>query len=90
MADAGPQMTAAEWIAHFADELPTGSAGVPSAEEQRLILELSRIAAHSSERIAAPIASYMVGTAVASLSAEERADRIRRLVEEQEKQASRS
>jgi hypothetical protein len=86
MADADAQVTAAEWITRFADELPTGRAGVPSAEEQRLILELSRIAAHSSERIAAPIASYMVGAAVASLNAEERAVRIRRLVSELEKQ----
>ena len=86
MADADAQMTAAEWIARFAEQLPTGGASVPSADEQRLILELSRIAAHSSERIAAPIASYMVGAAFAPLSAGERADRISLLVAELEGQ----
>ena len=80
MTDSG-QPTAGEWLEMFAHALPAGTQAVPDAEEQRLILDLSRIAAHASERIAAPIASYMVGVAFASLSRTDRASAIRRLID---------
>jgi hypothetical protein len=84
VAERSGQPTAQEWIAGFADKLPADSGGVPAAEEQSLILALSRIAAHASERIAAPIASYMVGVALASRDTDSRVIEIRRLVEELE------
>ena len=51
-------MTAQEWLEAFAAEI-----GVPAPDEETTgeLLELAATAAHSSERIAAPIACYMVG-----------------------------
>lgn len=49
-----------EWIARFAQE-----AGIPSPDEAQVekLLRLAAVAAHSSERIAAPIACWIAGTA---------------------------
>ena len=89
MAEGSERPTAQEWIAGFADQLPAGSGGVPATEEQRLILELSRVAAHGSERIAAPIASYMVGMALAQRDTGSRLTELRRLIETLEDAAER-
>jgi hypothetical protein len=51
-------MTADEWIAAFAAEI---GAEAPGEKEVAELLELAATAAHSSERIAAPIACYMAG-----------------------------
>ncbi|MCB0866119.1 MAG: hypothetical protein KDB58_10425 [Solirubrobacterales bacterium] len=60
MAEAGPSPTAEEWIEAFAN-----AAGVdpPSAEQVRGLLELASVAAHSSERRAAPIACWIAAAA---------------------------
>lgn len=51
-------MTAEEWIAAFAAEI----GAEPLTEEQvGELLELAAEAAHSSERIAAPLACYLAG-----------------------------
>jgi hypothetical protein len=76
----GDQPSAHEWIPSFAERLLGDRDALPTAEEQRLILELSRIAAHASERIAAPIVSYMVGLALAGSAPASREERIARLV----------
>ncbi len=49
-----------EWIAAFATQL-----GVDAPDDATIdaLLELAGIAAHASERIAAPIACYLVGHA---------------------------
>lgn len=52
-------MTAQEWIAAFADEIGVAA---PTEAEVDEILRLAAIAAHASERIAAPIACYLAGT----------------------------
>jgi len=54
-----PAVTATEWLAAFSSEL-----GVPAPDEATVttLLELAGVAAHSSERIAAPIACYLLGT----------------------------
>ena len=51
-------MTRDEWIARFAER-----AGVPapSAAEVEVLLDLAAVAAHSSERTAAPIACWIAG-----------------------------
>ena len=51
-------MTAQEWLEAFAAGI-----GVPAPDEETTgeLLELAATAAHSSERIAAPIACYMLG-----------------------------
>ena len=53
-------MTAEEWIESFATEL--GSSPPTEAEIGKL-LKLAAVAAHSSERIAAPIACWIAGAA---------------------------
>jgi hypothetical protein len=52
--------TAAEWIAAFAAELGVDP---PDAGTVDTLLELAGTAAHSSERVAAPIACWLVGVA---------------------------
>ena len=52
-------MTAAEWIAAFCHEI-----GAPPPDERRTeeILRLAAVAAHASERTAAPVACWVAGT----------------------------
>jgi hypothetical protein len=52
--------TGTEWIARFAAQL-----GVEAPDEAtvEILLDLAGVAAHSSERVAAPIACYLVGQA---------------------------
>jgi hypothetical protein len=57
-------LNAREWIDAFAAEL---GADPPSDEELNAILDLAAVAAHSSERIAAPVACWVGGRAGASL-----------------------
>lgn len=51
-------MTGNEWIDRFAAALGTEA---PDAATIEMLLDLAGAAAHSSERIAAPIACYLVG-----------------------------
>jgi hypothetical protein len=51
-------MTADQWIAGFAAGI---GAEPPSESEVAEILDLAAVAAHASERIAAPIACWMAG-----------------------------
>jgi hypothetical protein len=55
-----PAVTAQEWIAAFAAEL---AVPVPDAETTDGLLALAAAAAHQSERMAAPLACYLVGLA---------------------------
>jgi Domain of unknown function (DUF6457) len=57
-------MNAREWIDAFAAEI---GAEPPSADEIKQILDIAAVAAHSSERIAAPVACWVGGAAGASL-----------------------
>jgi Domain of unknown function (DUF6457) len=58
-------LTADEWIAAFASEV---GAREPDEETTAELLELAATAAHSSERIAAPIACYIAGVTGAPVS----------------------
>lgn len=58
-------MTAEEWVEQFAKE---NGAERPSQEEFDQILELAAVAAHASERIAAPVACWIAGRAGAPLA----------------------
>ena len=53
-------MTGAEWIAAWAAKI---GAEAPDPATVETLLELAGVAAHASERIAAPIACYLVGRA---------------------------
>lgn len=57
-------MNAREWIDDFASQI---GAEPPTNDEIKQILDLAAVAAHSSERIAAPIACWLGGKTGASL-----------------------
>jgi hypothetical protein len=53
-------MNAKEWITAYAEELGTTP---PSTEEFKLLLDLAGVAAHSSERVAAPVSCWVAANA---------------------------
>jgi hypothetical protein len=53
-------MTSREWIAAFAEKL---GLAVPDEATIDALLEIAGVAAHASERVAAPIACYLIGKA---------------------------
>jgi len=57
-------MTAQEWIEAFAREL---GAQPPSDDEFNAMLDLAAVAAHDSERVAAPVACWIGGASGRSL-----------------------
>jgi hypothetical protein len=65
--------TAQQWLADYAAKLGVPT---PSQEEIDAVLALAGVAAHASERIAAPVASWMAAGAGVSL------DEARRLADE--------
>ena len=74
-------MTLAQWLEQLRAELGDDPRLALSAEEERLLLDLARIAAHSSERISAPLTTFLAGVALADLPSPERQERLRRLTE---------
>ncbi len=52
--------TGREWITAFAEQIGVDA---PDDATIEVLLELAGVAAHGSERIAAPIACYLVGRA---------------------------
>lgn len=87
-------MEADTWFALLLAALPAhpdadasaAPAHVTDAERDAL-LDLARVAAHTSERWTAPISTFLAGIAYASLPAEERADTLRALVDRLESDA---
>jgi hypothetical protein len=57
-------VNANEWLAAYADKLGTDP---PTKEEFKGVLDLAAEAAHSSERISAPIACWLAARAGVSL-----------------------
>lgn len=53
-------MNAREWIDDFAQRLGTDP---PSAEEWSTLLDMAGVAAHASERVAAPVACWVAAKA---------------------------
>ena len=51
-------MTAQEWIREFAKEV---DADPPGEDQMEAILKLAAVAAHASERTAAPMACWLAG-----------------------------
>ncbi len=67
------------WLALLGSQ--PGMPGVAiDREAERALLDLTRVAAHRSERIAGPITAYLVGLALADVRPADRAARIRTLV----------
>ena len=74
-------MTLAEWLDRLRTELGSDPRLVLSAGEERLLLDLARVAAHSSERVAAPLTTFLAGVALGELPPAEREERLRALTE---------
>jgi hypothetical protein len=53
-------MNAPDWLAAFAEKLGTDP---PTKDELKEVLDLAAVAAHSSERIAAPVACWVAARA---------------------------
>ena len=53
-------MNAPDWLAAYADKLGTDA---PTKEELKAVLDLAAEAAHSSERVAAPVACWVAARA---------------------------
>lgn len=60
MTEPSASRTGADWLADFAERVGVAA---PDAETMETLLDLAGVAAHASERIAAPIACWMVGQA---------------------------
>jgi hypothetical protein len=54
------RMNAREWIAAFAERLGTEA---PTNQEWSALLELAGVAAHASERVAAPVSCWVAARA---------------------------
>lgn len=65
-------MTADAWLATFADALGVAA---PEADVVERLLEIAGVAAHASERIAAPVACYLVGLSGSDLASADAAAR---------------
>ena len=74
-------MTLAEWLEQLRAELGDDPRLALSAEEERILLDLARISAHSSERISAPLTTFLAGVALGDLPPAERQERLRALTE---------
>jgi Domain of unknown function (DUF6457) len=61
-----PRMNANDWLRAFAEKLGTTA---PTTEEFKAILDLAAEAAHASERVAAPAATWLAARAGADISA---------------------
>lgn len=87
-------MEAETWFAQLLAALPADPdvdapavpAHVTDAERDAL-LDLARVAAHTSERWTAPVSTFLAGIAYASVPADERADKLRALVDRIESDA---
>lgn len=64
------------WLERLGALLPPGTLDEVGPAEHAALLDLARIAAHHSERRAAPISTYLVGLAFAELPRAERLERI--------------
>jgi hypothetical protein len=80
-------MTLGEWLDAVRAQLGASDPRLAlTADEERVLLDLARVAAHSSERIAAPLTTFLAGVALADVPPGERAERLRTLVAELERE----
>ena len=78
--DAGRTISLDAWLERLREQLPDGATLAISPPEVTALLDLARVAAHTSERIAAPLSTFLAGVAFASLPGDARAARIAQLV----------
>lgn len=69
-----------EWIERLRTALGSADPGIELGPEERAaILELTRVAAHASQRVAAPFTAFLVGAALDDLAEPARIERLRAL-----------
>jgi hypothetical protein len=68
-----------DWFAQLTAALP-GAVGGVGEEERIALLDLARVAAHTSERWTAPVTTFLVGLAYADAPADRRVAALRELV----------
>lgn len=71
-------------LARLRATMPGGQLA-PTDAEREALLDLARVAAHASERWAAPLATFLAGCAYAELPAPERARALQALVADLER-----
>jgi hypothetical protein len=64
MGDTVDTMSVDAWLARLMAELPELQQASLSADERTALLDLARVAAHRSERIAAPLTTFLLGLAL--------------------------
>jgi hypothetical protein len=79
-----PPVGVNEWLGRVREALGSAPNLTLTSAERRLLLDLARIAAHASERVAAPLSTYLAGVALAGLAPEERTARLERIIREVE------
>jgi hypothetical protein len=68
-----------DWFAQLLNALP-GEARPVTEDERVALLDLARVAAHTSERWTAPVSTFLIGLAYADATPSERAAEVRELV----------
>jgi hypothetical protein len=53
-------MNAPDWLAAYAEKIGVPA---PTTDELKVVLDIAGVAAHGSQRIAAPVATWMAGRA---------------------------
>ena len=81
---APPQVSVNDWLERVRHVLGPSPDLALTGIERRLLLDLARIAAHTSERVAAPLSTSLAGLVLAGLSPEERAERLAGIVQDLE------
>ncbi len=69
----------ATWLATVHEILGEAGGAELSADERAALLDIARIAAHTSERITAPLTTFLAGVAYGTLPAGERLPAIKGL-----------
>lgn len=68
------------WLEELAAALPGADVVIGEAERD-VLLDLARIAAHTSERWTAPISTFVAGLALARAAPQQRLEHLRRVVD---------
>lgn len=83
MTEPAPPLPLDAWLSRLSELLRVDGAGVAGPvgpAERAVLLDLARVAAHRSERVAAPMTTYLAGVAFAGLPPAERLARLRALL----------
>jgi hypothetical protein len=77
-----------DWLSRLASAVPTEREVRLTPDERTALLDLARVAAHRSVRIAAPLSTFVAGVALADVGAPTRAEAIRAIIRQLDEAAS--